>query len=84
MALDWLVASFLEKTYQYSQELQRKGLSPFNVRNNIQVFHAQTLSIVYAQVSQEMILLNHFRWTTDSYLYTFNCFWFISISEDGT
>lgn len=51
IALDWLVAWSLEKTYQYSLELQQSGMSTFNVRNNIQVFHAQTLSIVYGQVS---------------------------------
>lgn len=51
-ALDWIVAWLLEQAYQHSAELQRKGMSAFNVRNNNQVFHAQTLSIVYAQVSQ--------------------------------
>lgn len=49
-ALDWLVAWSLEKTYQYSLELKNKGASTFNVRNDTQVFHAQTLSIVYGQV----------------------------------
>ncbi|XP_055298156.1 peroxisomal acyl-coenzyme A oxidase 3 isoform X2 [Sitodiplosis mosellana] len=49
IALDWLVAWLLEKTYQHSLELQKSGKSAFNVRNNIQVFHAQTLSIVYGQ-----------------------------------
>lgn len=51
-ALDWLVAWLLEKTYQQSLELQKSGMSAFNVRNNIQIFHAQTLSIVYGQVRQ--------------------------------
>lgn len=49
-ALDWLVAWLLEKTYQYSLELKNKGASAFNIRNNSQIFHAQTLSIVYGQV----------------------------------
>lgn len=50
--LDWVVAWLLEQTYQHSTELQHKGMSAFNVRNNNQVFNAQTLSIVYAQVSR--------------------------------
>lgn len=61
VALDWLVAWLLEKTYQYSAELQRNGMSAFNVRNNIQIFHAQTLSIVYAQVSFPIIQELHDR-----------------------
>lgn len=56
-ALDWLVAWLLEKTYQHSIKLQKCGMSAFSVRNNIQVFHAQTLSIAYGQVSQAMTLL---------------------------
>lgn len=48
-ALDWLVAWLLEKTHNYTIELQQKGLNQFNVRNNTQVFHAQTLSIAYGQ-----------------------------------
>lgn len=53
-ALDWLVAWLLEKTHNYTIELQQKGLNQFNVRNNTQVFHAQTLSIAYGQVSHSM------------------------------
>lgn len=48
------MAWLLEKTHNYTIELQQKGLNQFNVRNNTQVFHAQTLSIAFGQVSQSM------------------------------
>lgn len=46
------MAWLLEKTYQRSTELQQSGLSTFVARNNMQVFYAQSLSIVYAQVTR--------------------------------
>lgn len=55
-ALSWLVAWLLEKTHQHSLNLQRKGLSAFETRNNMQVFYAQSLSIVYGQVSTNINL----------------------------
>lgn len=80
-ALDWLVAWLLEKTHKYSMELQQKGQSAFTVRNNIQVFHAQSLSIAYGQVSHSM---SYTKWThltlqLDFYFEKKNhfCFFFI-------
>lgn len=54
--LDWLVASLLENTYVRSNELKKSGATSFAVRNDIQVFYAQNLSIVYGQVSQTIVL----------------------------
>lgn len=60
-ALDWLVAWSLEKSYQYTIELKNNGASAFSVRNDSQVFHAQTLSIVYGQVRMHKTDLLHKR-----------------------
>ncbi|XP_013101539.2 peroxisomal acyl-coenzyme A oxidase 3 [Stomoxys calcitrans] len=48
-ALNWLVAYQLEETVQRVEALKRQGLDGFETRNNMQVFNAQTLSIVFAQ-----------------------------------
>lgn len=84
-SLDWLVASLLEKTYARSNDLKKSGATPFAVRNEIQVFYAQNLSIAYGQVSklcsdidswnQNLILLfhsteNNFRCSFEIYLGT--------------
>lgn len=55
MSLDWLVASLLEKTYNRSNELKKSGATSFAVRNEIQVFYAQNLSIVFGHVSQVFV-----------------------------
>lgn len=46
---DWLCAWLLESTYNLSLELKAKGKTPFHVRGDTQVFHAQSLSIIYGQ-----------------------------------
>uniref|UniRef100_T1PES3 Acyl-coenzyme A oxidase n=1 Tax=Musca domestica TaxID=7370 RepID=T1PES3_MUSDO len=48
-ALNWLVAYQLEQTVKRVETLKSQGLDAFETRNNMQVFNAQTLSIVYAQ-----------------------------------
>uniref|UniRef100_A0A1L8EG58 Acyl-coenzyme A oxidase n=2 Tax=Haematobia irritans TaxID=7368 RepID=A0A1L8EG58_HAEIR len=48
-ALNWLVAYQLDVTVKRVEDLKRQGLDGFETRNNMQVFNAQTLSIVYAQ-----------------------------------
>uniref|UniRef100_A0A336KIS8 Acyl-coenzyme A oxidase n=1 Tax=Culicoides sonorensis TaxID=179676 RepID=A0A336KIS8_CULSO len=48
-SLNWLCAFSLKKTMLKAQALQGGKLSPFDVRNNIQVFHANTLAMCYAQ-----------------------------------
>lgn len=57
----------LEKTFERSQKLRAKGLSAFEVRNDMQVFYAQHLSIVYGQVK-----LTHSHSTTALHLYVFS------------
>lgn len=47
--LEHLCAFLLDKTLQKYIELQEKGLSTFDTRNNIQVFNANVLAICYAQ-----------------------------------
>lgn len=49
--LKWLVCYYLKKTYEQVQHLKSKGDDDFEVRNNSQVFLAQSLSILYAQVT---------------------------------
>ncbi|ALC37996.1 CG9527 [Drosophila busckii] len=48
-ALDWLTAWQLEASVQRFDQLQRDGKDAFETRNNIQVFAAQKLSIIYAE-----------------------------------
>lgn len=51
IALNWLCAWLLERTGQRLEKLQNNGKSMFEVRNDMQVFYAATLSVVYAQVN---------------------------------
>ena len=48
-ALNWLVAYQLEVTVKRVDDLKRQGLNAFETRNNMQVFNAQPLSIIYGQ-----------------------------------
>ncbi|XP_017882631.1 peroxisomal acyl-coenzyme A oxidase 3 [Ceratina calcarata] len=45
----WLVCYYLKRTYEQVQNLQRNGCDDFEIRNNTQVFFAQTLSLLYGQ-----------------------------------
>ncbi|XP_053959665.1 peroxisomal acyl-coenzyme A oxidase 3 isoform X2 [Anastrepha ludens] len=47
--LNWLVAYQLDVTVRRFESLKKQGQNAFETRNNIQVFNAQQLSIVYAQ-----------------------------------
>lgn len=47
--MNWLVAYQLDVTVKRVESLKRQGLDAFETRNNMQVFNAQTLSIVYGQ-----------------------------------
>lgn len=49
-ALNWLCAWLLEHTGQRLDSLKLAGKSTFEARNEIQIFHAKTLSIVFAEV----------------------------------
>ncbi|BFF93375.1 peroxisomal acyl-coenzyme A oxidase 3 [Drosophila madeirensis] len=48
-ALNWLTAWQLETTVKRAEKLQREGKDAFETRNNIQVFAAQKLSIIYGE-----------------------------------
>ncbi|XP_068150994.1 peroxisomal acyl-coenzyme A oxidase 3 isoform X1 [Drosophila tropicalis] len=48
-ALNWLTAWQLDATVKRFEQLQRDGKDAFETRNNIQVFAAQKLSIIYAE-----------------------------------
>ncbi|KAM8715355.1 hypothetical protein ACLKA7_002418 [Drosophila subpalustris] len=48
-ALDWLTAWQLDATVKRFEQLQFAGKDPFETRNNLQVFAAQKLSIIYAE-----------------------------------
>lgn len=46
-AFNWLVAYQLDVTCKRVELLKRQGLDTFETRNNMQVFNAQTLALVY-------------------------------------
>lgn len=48
---DWICAYQLEKSFERVQQLKSAGQSPFDIRNNSQVFYAINLSIAYGQRS---------------------------------
>ncbi|KAH8240830.1 hypothetical protein KR026_005838 [Drosophila bipectinata] len=48
-ALNWLTSWQLETTVKRVEQLQREGKDAFETRNNIQVFAAQKLSIIYGE-----------------------------------
>ncbi|KAH8263459.1 hypothetical protein KR044_009283 [Drosophila immigrans] len=48
-ALDWLTAWQLDATVKRFEQLQFAGKDAFETRNNLQVFAAQKLSIIYAE-----------------------------------
>lgn len=50
-ALNWLCAYQLEKAVKRSVHLTELGLNSFDSRNEMQVFNAQTLAIIYGEVS---------------------------------
>lgn len=49
LVLKWLVCHYAKKTYEQTQRLKAAGQNDFDVKNNSQLFHAQTLSILYGQ-----------------------------------
>ncbi|XP_076303568.1 peroxisomal acyl-coenzyme A oxidase 3 isoform X1 [Lasioglossum baleicum] len=48
-SFQWLICYYLKRTYKRTQYLKSNGNDDFEIRNNIQVFFAQTLSLIYAQ-----------------------------------
>ncbi|CAK9820508.1 Peroxisomal acyl-coenzyme A oxidase 3 [Anthophora plagiata] len=49
LLFQWLICYYLKRTYEQAQNLKHKGYDSFEIRNNIQVFLAQTLSLIYGQ-----------------------------------
>lgn len=48
---DWLVLYLLEKSYNKLLELSKTKKDEFDIKNDIQVYHARPLSLVYAEVN---------------------------------
>lgn len=48
---EWLVCYLLQRTYNKYEKLSRIEKNEFNVKNNIQVYYARPLSLVYCEVS---------------------------------
>ncbi|XP_037959997.1 peroxisomal acyl-coenzyme A oxidase 3 [Teleopsis dalmanni] len=57
-ALNWLTAWQLDVTVKRFESLKREGLDAFETRNNVQVFNAQLLSIIYGQRTIYFIMYN--------------------------
>lgn len=57
-ALNWLCAWQLDVCVKRSDKLKQGGQNSFDVRNNIQVFYAQQLSIIYGQRTIYYIFFN--------------------------
>lgn len=49
-ALNWLCCYLLERTAKHVEQLKQRRKTPFEIRNESQVFYAGPLSVVYAQV----------------------------------
>lgn len=64
--LNWLCAHLLKKTSDKARQLNTDGQSPFDVRNNIQAFNANSLAVVYAQRNVYWVFKNWAEGLTDS------------------
>ncbi|XP_054003972.1 peroxisomal acyl-coenzyme A oxidase 3 [Hylaeus anthracinus] len=51
LTFKWLTCYYLKKTYEQVRQLKNEGLNDFVVRNDTQVFLAQTLSVLYGQLA---------------------------------
>nr|XP_031828921.1 peroxisomal acyl-coenzyme A oxidase 3 [Nomia melanderi]XP_031828922.1 peroxisomal acyl-coenzyme A oxidase 3 [Nomia melanderi]XP_031828924.1 peroxisomal acyl-coenzyme A oxidase 3 [Nomia melanderi]XP_031828925.1 peroxisomal acyl-coenzyme A oxidase 3 [Nomia melanderi]XP_031828926.1 peroxisomal acyl-coenzyme A oxidase 3 [Nomia melanderi] len=49
LSFQWLICYYLKRTYEKTKYLKNNGYDDFETRNNIQVFFAQTLSLLYGQ-----------------------------------
>lgn len=60
-AVEWLLCYILEKSAKKVEQLtKRKDLSSFDLKNNAQVYHLRTLSIIYIQVKQKIVFSQDF------------------------
>ncbi|XP_043259762.1 peroxisomal acyl-coenzyme A oxidase 3-like [Colletes gigas] len=51
LSCKWLICYYLKRTHEHVQNLRSKGFNDFEIRNNTQVFFAQTSSLLYGQHS---------------------------------
>ncbi|CAO1332743.1 unnamed protein product [Diamesa serratosioi] len=58
---DWICVYMLEKTAKRIEQLQSKGMSTFDVRNDSQAFYAINLAIVYGQRNIFNVFANRVR-----------------------
>uniref|UniRef100_A0A6P4EW19 Peroxisomal acyl-coenzyme A oxidase 3-like n=1 Tax=Drosophila rhopaloa TaxID=1041015 RepID=A0A6P4EW19_DRORH len=65
-ALNWLTAWQLETTVKRVEQQQRNGKDAFETRNNIQVFAAQKLSIIYGERTIYYVFYKFVRSLPDS------------------
>ncbi|XP_015437004.1 PREDICTED: peroxisomal acyl-coenzyme A oxidase 3-like [Dufourea novaeangliae] len=49
ISFEWLICYYLKRTYERTKYFKGEGCNDFETRNNIQVFFAQTLSVLYGQ-----------------------------------
>ncbi|KAL7012582.1 hypothetical protein ACKWTF_014940 [Chironomus riparius] len=64
--LNWICAYMLEKTFNRVKSLQQSGQSSFDVRNNSQTFHANTLAVAYGQRQVVAAFLEEIQKLSDS------------------
>lgn len=65
MTLNWLCAYQLEKTAARVETLKRDGKSAFDTRNDSQIFHATTLSMIYGERTIFMTFYNNIKGMED-------------------
>uniref|UniRef100_A0A1A9X084 Acyl-coenzyme A oxidase n=1 Tax=Glossina brevipalpis TaxID=37001 RepID=A0A1A9X084_9MUSC len=65
-ALNWLCAYQLERAVRRSVHLTEQGLNSFDTRNEMQVFGAQTLAIVYGERTIYQVFHNFVRELSES------------------
>ena len=49
-AFEWLVCHYVAKTQQRLEECKERGLDDWTSKNQMQMFFARTLSLIYAEV----------------------------------
>ena len=71
LAFKWLTCYYLKKTYDRVQRLKKSGSDNFEARNDSQTYFARTLSLVYAEVLNLVLiskLIEYIRIIDDSKL----------------
>lgn len=55
-ALNWLCAWLISRTVQRMETLKAQGKSSFDIRNDLQVFNASSLSVAYGEVRRALVI----------------------------